>query len=114
MPSEYETAHAKYRELAKKAANGDKQAMTDKAKAMNDIRGIEREAARAGTILSAAYTAGDKVVVSSQQTDSKRSLQEEYVRKFDAEVTALLPEKPGGEPKEQTLRDFHRRRLLGK
>ena len=112
MPSEYEKAHATYRALAKAAASGDKQAHADKAKAMNEIRNIEREAARAGTVLSATYAPGDKVVVRSERTDGKRSLQEEYVRKFDPEVTVMLPDAAGGEPKEQTLREFHTKRLL--
>lgn len=107
MPSEYELAHKKYRELAKAAAGGDAAAKADKAKVMNDIRHIEREAARAGTVLNATYQ-GEKIVTSSQQTNSKRSLQEEYVRKFDAEKTAMI------NGKEQTLRDYHSKRLLGK
>jgi CTP-dependent riboflavin kinase len=111
-PSDYEKAHATYRALAKAAQGGDKQAFADKAKAMNDIRAIERDAARAGTVLSATYN-GDRIVTQSRSTESKRSLQEEYTRKFDGEVTVMLPDKPGGEPKEQTLRDFHRKRLLG-
>lgn len=113
MPSEYETAHAKYRELARASANGDQKAKADKAKVMNDIRGIEREAARGGTVLSATY-APDKVVVRSQPTHSKRSLQEEYVRKFDGETVVEIADKAGSEPREQTLQEYHRRRLLGK
>jgi homoserine trans-succinylase len=115
MPSEYEAAHMKYRELVKKAAGGDKQAFQDKAKAMGEIRQIEREAARAGTVLSAQYR-GDKVSVQTKDTHSKRSLQEEYVRKFDKDVTAMLPDptRPNEPPKEQTLQEFHRKRLFGK
>lgn len=105
MPSEYETAHAKYRELAKKAAEGNAEAKRDKAKVMNEIRAIERDAAKAGTILSAQYKA-DKVVVQTRKTHSKRSLQEEYVRKFDPEMTVNI----GG--KEQTLQEYHTDRLL--
>lgn len=80
---------------------------------MNEIRSIERDAARDGTVLSAVYRP-DKVEVRSKQTHKKRSLQEEYVRKFDAEVTVMLPDEPGGEAREQTLQEYHSRRLLGK
>jgi homoserine trans-succinylase len=118
--SDYIKAQEKYHALAKAAANGDKQAHADKAKAMNEIRAIEREAARSGTILKAVRR-GDKFVVQQEQTDSKRSLQEEYIRKFDNEVTAMLPDldvkdvDPKKRPlKEQTLREFNRKRLLGK
>jgi hypothetical protein len=107
MATEYETAHAKYRELVKKAAGGDAVAMADKAKAMNVIRDIEREAARAGTILSAIYKP-DKIVTESKSVDTKKSLQEEYIRNFDKETTVQI----GG--KEQTLREYHSKRLLGK
>ncbi len=113
MPSEYETAHQKYRELAKAAAGGDSKAKADKAKVMNDIRVIEREAARGGTILSATY-APDRVVTKQTNTHSKRSLQEEYIRKFDGETTVMVADKPGAEPREQTLQELHRKRLFGK
>ena len=107
MASDYEKAHAKYRELVKAAQNGDRQAHADKAKAMNEIRAIEREAARAGTILSATYN-GDKITATSTSAPSKRSLQEEYVRKFDEDKTVTL------NGKEQTLREYHSKRLLGR
>lgn len=112
MSTEYIKAHQKYRALVKAAAGGDAVARADKSKAMNEIRAIEREAARAGTILSATYAPGDKVDVQTRQTDSKRSLQEEYVRKFDGDTVVSVPERPGQEAKEQTLREFHRKRLL--
>jgi hypothetical protein len=107
MPSEYEKAHETYRALVKAAQSGNAQAFKDKAKAMNEIRGIEREAARAGTVLNATYS-GDKVKVDTTDVPSKRSLQEEYVRKFDPQVTVEI----GG--KEQTLQQYHSKRLLGK
>jgi hypothetical protein len=110
--TEYEKAHLAYRALAKAALGGDKQAHADKAKAMNGIRDIEREAAREGTILSAQY-AGDRVLVKQEQTSSKRSLQEEYVRKFDAEKTVNIS-RPDQPVKEQTLREYHSKRLLGR
>jgi hypothetical protein len=109
MPSEYENAHAEYRKLAKAALEGNEQARRDKSKAMQTIVAIEREAARAGTILNAVYK-GEKIETIKEQTESKRSLQEEYCRKFDAEKKVVLSE--GAAP--TTLRDHHRARLLGK
>jgi hypothetical protein len=118
--SDYIKAQEKYHALLKASQAGDKQAFADKAKAMNEIRAIEREAARSGTILRSVRR-GEKFTVQQEQTESKRSLQEEYVRKFDNEVTAMLPDldakdiDPKKRPlKEQTLREFNRKRLLGK
>jgi hypothetical protein len=107
MSKEYEKAHLQYRELAKKAAGGDAGAKSDKAKVMQEIRTMERDAARAGTTLNAVYR-GEKVVVEKGEGDSKRSLQQEYVRKFDGEKKVNV----GG--KEQTLQQYHRGRLLKK
>jgi hypothetical protein len=107
MPSDYEKAHADYRALVKAAATGDKKAHAEKAQAMNEIRKIERDSARAGTVLSAEYK-GERLVVNTTQAESKRSLQEEYVRKFDGEKKVRI------DGKETTLRDYHKKRLLGK
>jgi hypothetical protein len=104
MSNSYQKAQEKYRELAKRAAGGDQTAKADKAKAMNDIRAIERESARAGTVLSAVYR-GDKVVVEKEHTDSKRDLQGEYIRKFDPEKRVII------NGKETTLPEFHKKRL---
>lgn len=109
MPSEYENAHAEYRKLAKAALEGNEQARRDKSKAMQSIIEIEREAARAGTILNAVYK-GDKIETIKEQTESKRSLQEEYCRKFDNEKKVQMGE---GQPP-VTLREYHKSRLLGK
>ena len=100
-------AHLQYRELAKKAANGDAAAKAEKAKVMNEIRSIEREAARAGTTLNAVYK-GDKIEVTAEEGRSKRSMQDEYIHKFDGEKKVMV------DGKEQTLQEHHRRRLLGK
>lgn len=107
MSAEYTQAHQKYRALtAKVRDSGDAVAKADKAKAMNEIRNIERDSARNGKVLSAVYK-GDKVVVDVKDAPTKRSLQEEYVRKFDAEKPVII------DGKEQNLQDYHRRRLLG-
>lgn len=104
MPTEYEKAHARYRELAKAAANGDAAAKAEKAKVMNDIRAIEREAARAGTILSARQEK-DRLVFSQTETRSKKSLQDEYVHRFDDSKQVEI----NGE--KTTLRQYHKKRL---
>jgi hypothetical protein len=98
MSAEYQKAHQAYR---KAVAENPK----DKAKAMNEIRNIERANAREGKILSAIYR-GDTVVVETKDAPSKRDLQGEYIRKFDAAKTVPI----GG--KEQTLREYHTKRLL--
>lgn len=105
--NQYQKLHQDYRVLAAKAAEGDKAAKSDKARVMNEIRAIEQESARDGRILNAQYR-GDTVAVEVKETHTKRSLQEEYVRSFDDEKTVMI----GG--KEQTLREYHSKRLLGK
>ena len=110
--SEYEKAHAEYRAAAKAAAAGDAKAKSAKAEIMNGIRAIERDAARAGTVLSAHYR-GEKVHVREEETESKKSLQEEYVRKFKPKDGSAPPMVMIGKT-ETTLVDYHRKRLLGK
>jgi hypothetical protein len=107
MSAEYKKLHESYRNLAAKAKAGDKDAHAAKAVVMNEIRQAERESARAGKVISAQYQA-DSVVISTEETSSKRSLQEEYIRKFDDERPVTI------NGQEQTLRQFHRRRLLGR
>lgn len=114
MPSDYEKAHANYRALVKAAAAGDKQAFADKAKAMSEIRQIEREAARAGTILSATYGPGDKVNVKTAKTTPKDELHGDYIRKFDKDKAVMLPDRPGEPPRETNLQEYHSRRLRGR
>lgn len=112
MATDYEKAHAAYREAAKAAAAGDGKAKESKVALMNDIRKIEREAARAGTILSAVYKHG-KTETNETPTETKRSLQEEYVRKFKPK-DGNPPPKVIIDGKETTLMEHHRKRLLGK
>lgn len=114
--TEYEKAHTKYRELAKAAAAGSSEAKAEKARVMNDIRTIEREAARAGTRLNAVYR-GDRVEVQQTEGRSKRSLQEEYVGKFASKDGQPEPEVKGLEWQDKpvkTLKEYHSKRLLGK
>lgn len=101
MSAEYKKAHERYRQAVAQ------QAKPERAKIMNEIRQIERDSAREGKVLSATYK-GDQVVVSVTDAPTKRSLQEEYVRKFDDKVKIPLIE--GKDP--QTLREYHSQRLL--
>lgn len=110
--SEYKKAVQTYNALAEKAKAGDKQAHADKAKAMLEVRQIQRQAAREGTILSHNMKEG-QVVVSTEDAPTKRSLQEEYVRSFDDKAEV----KVGNQHQEEqvtTLRKYHSKRLLGK
>jgi hypothetical protein len=106
MPTDYEKAHAKYQAMAKAAAGGDADAKRDKAKAMQEIRVIEREAARAGTILSATHRADGSVQQRQETAPTKQSLQEEYCRRFDDKTPVMI------DGKKTTLREHHERRLL--
>lgn len=111
MSAEYKKAHERYRQAAALHVRGQGldgkplEGRSDKAKIMGEIRQMERESARDGKVLSAVYK-GDQVVVNSKEISTKRSLQEEYIRKFDEEKTAML------NGKEQTLREYHAGRLL--
>lgn len=100
MNKSYHDEVKRYRELAARAAEGDAQARKDKAKAMNTLRAMEREAAREGQV----WSLGVKVA----EGPTKRSLQEDYIRRHDdkrvVEINGVR----------QTLREFHSRRLLGK
>jgi L-lactate utilization protein LutC len=97
MASTYEKAYSAYAELAAKAAEGDPAARKDKVKAMAEVRGLERQAAREGVILSGGKKLGE--------ARSKRSLQEEYINKFDNERPVKISEK------ETTMRAWHKQRL---
>jgi hypothetical protein len=107
MSAEYQKAHTTYRTLAVKSLEGDAQARKDKAKVMQEIVAIERQSAKDGVNLSAVYK-GDRVTVESTNSPSKRSLQEEYVRNFDDEKLVKI------DGKEQSLRAYHSKRLLGR
>lgn len=104
--SDYVKAQKQYAELAAKAREGDKTAFKDKAKVMADIRSIEREAARAGTVLSYVHNPKTKQSeVVSKKAPPKRELQGEYIRKFDDKRVVKI------DGKETTLQDWHRERL---
>lgn len=112
----YEKAYAKYQETAARAKGGDKVAHADKAKALADCRAIKREAARSGVDLNVRKVSvaqrGDKtevqVVVKATETDSRRSLQEEYCRRFSDKTPVKLGDQV------TDLRTYHRKRLLGR
>jgi hypothetical protein len=101
----YKKAHQRYRDTVK-AGSKPAEGQSEKSKAMEEVVAIEREAAKQGINLEAVYR-GDNVAVSHTVSDTKRSLQEAYVREFDGE----MPVNVGG--REQTLREYHKRRLLG-
>lgn len=107
MSKEYEKAYREYSALAQKAndssieAKDRNQAFKDKARAFEQVRGAEREAARQGTILA-------KGQVVKENIPTKRDLQSEYIRKFDDKTPVVI------DGKETTLQAFHRRRLTGK
>jgi hypothetical protein len=107
MASDYEKAHAKYRELATKAMQGDAQAHKDKAAAMQEVRNIERQSARSGVVLSLVRT-GAGFQEQRKEVDTKRELQEQYVRKFDDKNVVKI------DGKETTLRAWNSKRVLGK
>jgi len=50
----------------------------------------------------------------AEANKGKRSLQEEYVRKFDNEVPVEIKDKSGKVIHQGTLQEFHAKRLLGK
>lgn len=107
MSTAYKSAVETYKALAKQTAESaqrgekiDHGLMADKAKAFQEVRAIEREVAKEGTILAGGNNYG--------QTDSKRSLQQEYVRRFDSETKVEIK----GET--TTLREAHSKRLLGR
>jgi hypothetical protein len=90
-----------------------KAAFADKARIMGDIRQAERESARAGTVLNPVHRGG-RVEVESTPTHSKRSLAEEYVRKFDDKIPVEVENRRTGETFRGTLQEYHARRLLKK
>lgn len=105
-PKNYAQAYAKYKELDTASRGGNTEARKEKQRVMQDIRVMERESARAGTLLD-----GGKVV---SRSDSKRSLQEEYVRRFDdkAEVQVSVGKDDTKKEFKGTLRQYHAKRLL--
>lgn len=135
MSAEYEKAWNRYRELADRAAKGDQQAKREKARVREETHAMEREAAKAGRILSPIVGRDGKVKADVRETDTKRDLQSEYVRRFDNSKPVVIssgrPEEqpivtdPNGKPavdehgqamrgKVQTLRQYHAKRVLGK
>lgn len=96
----YEAANKRYAEALAKSKTGDAVAFADKAKIVGEIRQMERDAAKQGTIIENGKHLGE--------TETKRSLQEQYVRKFDNERPVNI------NGKETTMQAYHRDRLLKK
>lgn len=124
-----------YRRLADRAVAGDRQAHQDKARAREEARQIEREAARAGEIVTPLVDKAGKVTVKTREVPSKRDRQIAYIDRFDNTKIAAIgtgPEAdqpivrdPQGNPSldangnvmrgtPQTLKQYHSKRLLGK
>lgn len=112
MASEFEKPYEKAVQAYRQAqASGNR---ADKVKASLEMREIERAANRDGKPLLTEQR-GDRLIVRTQENvPTKRELQGEYIRKFDEEKRVRIADRPGEEPKEQTLREFHGKRLLGR
>jgi len=108
MSAEYKKAHESYRKLAEAVSSGNTDAKKDKIKAMNEIRSIERQSARSGEVLNARYEANGSITIEKTPAPTKRSLQEEHLRRYDNDAKVFV----GG--KEQTLREYHTERLRGR
>lgn len=82
MPSAIEKAMATYDAIAAKCRDnpGDKQSMSDKAKAFQEVRSLEREQARAG----------------NDRTPSKKALQQEYINRFPEQIRAKVAKRVYG------------------
>jgi hypothetical protein len=113
---DYRKLYERRNELDKASARGDSKARADRAKVAEDLRKMERAAAREGTVLS-----GGQVV--REDAPTKRSLQEEYCRNFTKGVAADSAEPvvrivdarhPESAPFVGTRSAYHRKRLLGK
>ena len=94
----YEAAIKKYNDATAKAREGDKGAHKDNASAFEEVRGIERDAARRGEVLSRET---GKVV---KEFAPKRELQGEYVRRF-SETKAVDPKDPKSKTERQSVKD---------
>lgn len=95
---EYEAAHNAYRKLADAAAKGDVKAKEDKLQAFQTVRAMEREAAKGGVVLRDGKIVGTGI-------PTKKSLQEEYIRKLDGEKQVEI------DGKETTVRQHAKERL---
>ena len=114
LVSNYAKAAEKYQQLAQRAAQGDAQAKADKAKARLEMRQMEREGARNGVILDGGQDTTAQVIrQNGEEPRTKRAMQEEYCRRFDAKKEVMV-QTGKGEPYKSTLREFHSKRLLKK
>lgn len=111
MSQKVQKLYEEYNGLLAKSKTGDKAAFTLKAEKMNEIRQVEREESRAGRFHNPLIRQG-KLVIVTTETSSRRSLQEEYVRRFDDKVPVKIDRRDGRDPFVGTLQQFHRDRLL--
>ena len=110
MSKEYAKAYESYNAAVAKSKAGDQGAKAEKATIMADIRNMERQSARNGTVLN-PIAQGKNIAVQVTETSSRRSLQEEYTRKFSAETPVKIKTRDGAEFT-GTLREYHANRLL--
>jgi hypothetical protein len=90
MADNLQSLQKKYDEAYAKSKEGDKSAFKEKALLGSQLREAQREINRQG----------------------KRSLQEEYVRKFDNEQIVEIAPKAGAKPEPTTLQQHHSKRVL--
>ena len=111
LREQYKKKWDAYEVSKSKAAAGDRGAMADKAKQRVELKQMEREAARDGVVLEPAADKQGRYTgtVSAEETETKRSLQQEMVRKFDREAVVKF-KTPQGEY-EGDLRTYHEKRL---
>ena len=112
MSKEYTEAYGRYAGLVEKSKRGDAAAREEKAKVAADLRAMERQANREGRVLTPVNRGGNRIAVETTDAPTRRSLQEEYVRRFK-DVPVKFKRRDGREF-EGSLRDYHRERLMGR
>jgi len=112
VSKEYTKAYESYNAAVAKSKGGDQGAKAEKVTIMADIRAMERQSAREGTVLNPVMQ-GKNIAVQVAKTSSRRSLQEEYTRKFNERTPVKIQTRDGTEFT-GTLREYHTGRLLNR
>jgi len=106
MSKELVEAHKALLRFRKASENGtNAAARADKVRASLHVQEIESDMRRQGQNPKVTYR-GDNVEVKITQSPAKRSMQEAYVRDFDNKTIVKIGDK------EQTLRQYHSKRVL--
>lgn len=137
MSKEYAAEWGRYQRLVEAALAGNAQAKKDKARARQECREMERQAARDGKIFVNGRDVSRQVAREAgvDQIQSKREAQNEYIRKFDGttpvvisngrdgdivrdpETGHIVCDPKSGDPLKgnfsESLQHYHRRRLQG-